>query len=184
MSEEMLVRFCAPTLAGLKTGNLISCRITTREEIICEVQKLNREVVPKGVCIIPLSFTSTRALIYVFRPKKLKQDLSEKEIVELLKEAGYQNVRAEECLLELMHRLKIQQDFPHEIGLFLSYPIEDVRGFIQNHAGNFKCVGCWKVYGDEYLARKRFAMYEKCTEVYYRQWKHGKTINQLTVSAK
>lgn len=31
MSEEMLVRHCAPTLAGLKTGNLFSCEFEDEE---------------------------------------------------------------------------------------------------------------------------------------------------------
>ena len=28
MSEELLVRHCAPTLAGLKTANLFACRFS------------------------------------------------------------------------------------------------------------------------------------------------------------
>ena len=32
MPEEMLVRHCAPTLMGLKTGNMFSCRFETKEE--------------------------------------------------------------------------------------------------------------------------------------------------------
>ena len=30
-------------------------------------------------------------------------------------------------------------EFPHEVGLFLSYPPEDVKGFIDHRANNFKC---------------------------------------------
>ena len=40
-------------------------------------------------------------------------------------------------------------EFPHEVGLFLSYPPEDVKGFIDHRANDFKCAGLWKVYGDE-----------------------------------
>lgn len=48
------------------------------------------------------------------------------------------------------------KDFPHEIGLFLGYPLEDVQGFIENRAEGYKCVGCWKVYGDEEYAKQEF----------------------------
>ena len=44
-------------------------------------------------------------------------------------------------------------EFPHEVGLFLSYPPEDVKGFIDHRANDFKCAGLWKVYGDEEKAR-------------------------------
>ena len=37
-------------------------------------------------------------------------------------------------------------DFPHEIGLLLGYPPEDVSGFIENGGKNFLCSGYWKVY--------------------------------------
>ena len=39
------------------------------------------------------------------------------------------------------------------MGLFLSYPPEDVKGFIDHRANDFKCAGLWKVYGDEEKAR-------------------------------
>ena len=32
-------------------------------------------------------------------------------------------------------------DLPHEVGLFLSYPPEDVKGFIDHRANDFKCAG-------------------------------------------
>ena len=32
-------------------------------------------------------------------------------------------------------------ELPHEVGLFLSYPPEDVKGFIDHRANDFKCAG-------------------------------------------
>lgn len=32
-------------------------------------------------------------------------------------------------------------ELPHEVRLFLSYPPEDVKGFIDHRANNFKCAG-------------------------------------------
>ena len=58
-------------------------------------------------------------------------------------------------------RLAQREDFPHEIGLFLGYPLGDVIGFIKNAGQNCKCVGCWKVYCNECEAIKAFAMIEK-----------------------
>jgi hypothetical protein len=58
-----------------------------------------------------------------------------------------------------------------------------VRGFIENRAEGCKCVGTWKVYGDEAAARKRFAQYEKCTRIYQTRFCEGRSIERLTVSS-
>ena len=39
----------------------------------------------------------------------------------------------------------------------LGYPAEDVQGFIENETKECKCVGCWKVYGDEEKAKKEIS---------------------------
>lgn len=178
----MVIKHCAPTLAGIKTGNIFSCDYSSRQELTDDIRRINQKLVPKGIRVIPLRFSEGRVLIYVFRPNHLASDLSCEEARQLLQETGYRSERTEQCILELIHRLNSCQDFPHEIGLFLSYPPEDVKGFIQNDAKNCKCVGCWKVYGDEAAARAKFARYRECTEIYCRQWAMGHSVEQLAVA--
>ena len=57
MSEEMVVRQCAPTLAGIKAGSLFPCPCTDRDALLDEVRQLNRRLSPKGLCLLPLRFT-------------------------------------------------------------------------------------------------------------------------------
>lgn len=181
MSSGMLIRHCAPTLAGIKTGNLFSCACPSQQDLRCDIRRLNQKLVPKGIRVIPLRCAKERALIYVYRPSHLGLDLSDQETRKLLRDAGYQSMRTEHCVLELIRRLNSREEFPHEIGLFLGYPPEDVQGFIQNKAENCKCVGCWKVYGDEKEAKKQFERYEKCTKSYRKQWEQGVSVEQLAV---
>ena len=54
MSDEMIIRHCSPTLAGLKTGNVFNCPYSDRKELLSAVRSLNRRLVPKGVRVIPL----------------------------------------------------------------------------------------------------------------------------------
>ena len=84
--------------------------------------------------------------------------------------------------MHLIRRLCEYEEFPHEIGLFLGYPPEDVYGFIENKADGFKCVGCWKVYGDARAAQKTFARYKKCSDIYAVQYANGRSIERLTVA--
>ncbi len=181
MSEDMIVRCCAPTLAGIKTGNLFSCLYDSREALIDDVRRLNLMLAGKGICVVPLRWSEGRALIYMFRPGRLKRDLAVGPANRLLKQAGYDELGTWQCIVKLAQRMQ-GDSFPHEIGLFLSYPPEDVRGFIENNARNCKLVGCWKVYGDEKRAKRIFEQYKKCTAVYCRRLCEGAALEQLAVA--
>ncbi len=180
MCEASLVRNCAPTLAGLKTASLFTCPYDSREELLESVRALNRRLGPKGLRCLPLRFSQRQALIYLYRPAMLRQDLSCAAAAALLRGRGYETDSCQVCLCQLARRLRAQGEFPHEIGLFLGYPPEDVRGFIEQ--GPCKCVGCWKVYGDAAAAEKTFALYRKCTQVYCRRWAEGTDIERLAVA--
>ena len=68
MSEELLVRNCAPTLAGLKTASLFNCPYESREELLSSLRQLNRRLGPKGVRAIPLRFSEKRDWSRTFPP--------------------------------------------------------------------------------------------------------------------
>jgi hypothetical protein len=57
--------------------------------------------------------------------------------------------------------LKAKRRFPHELGLILGYPPEDVKGFIQNKGSAYLYSGYWKVYKDLERSLQTFARYEK-----------------------
>lgn len=181
MQEELIVQLCSPTLAGLKTGSLFSCPYQSEQTLKDDVRRMNRRLSPKGVRVLVLR-VRRRALIYVYRPSSLRRDLANESAAALLKRLGYSVDSAERCIVQLIDRLQTSEEFPHEIGLFLGYPPEDVRGFIENKAQDCKCVGCWKVYGDETEALRRFAQYKKCTDVYCACWERGRSIERLTVA--
>ena len=180
MSEEYLVRHCAPTLAGIKTANLFTCPCRNREKLLAFVRRTNAKLVRKGLRILPLRFSDEKALIYVYRPRKLTSDLSDSTAADILQKRGYCTGSCEKCVGQLAKKLRLEGEFPHEIGLFLGYPPEDVCGCLENRT--CKCVGCWKVYGDEAAAKKKFAQYKKCTSVYWNQWTKRKDIERLTVA--
>lgn len=182
MSEEMLVCHCSPTLAGLKTGSLFSCPYSSQKMIIKEIREFNQKLTQKGIRIIPVRISDKRMLVYVYRPEKLKEDFSDEKTQIIWKCKGYDCTNLSQCICRLIQKLQSDPDFPHEIGLFLGYPAEDVKGFIENKAACSKCSGCWKVYGDEQAARILFKKYKKCTEIYCRRWKSGVAVEQLTIT--
>lgn len=184
MPEEYLVRNCAPTLAGLKTGSLFTFPYTSKEDLFSSLRCINCRLREKGLRLIPLRFSKEKALLYLFRPKKLSKDLNDSAAAALLKQEGYDPQDCVSCIAHLRQKLNTQSAFPHEIGLFLGYPVEDVCGFIENHSCNCKCIGCWKVYGDEEAAKKKFAQYKKCTRVYCDRLAHGSRLERLAVRSR
>lgn len=181
--EKSLIRHCSPTLASLKTASLFTINFTCRRELIVSLREWNRQLSDRGVALITLREKGDRALIYVFRKKRLREELDCPKIREFLKSSGYSGSNIGTALSTLRAHLTELDGFPHEIGLFLGYPIGDVIGFIRNKGRNCKCCGCWKVYCDECEAEKTFARYKKCEQVYMRLWEQGRTVRQLTVAA-
>ncbi len=181
MSNEMLIRCCAPTMASLKTGNMFTCPFDSREEMISELRRLNQALGHKGLRAIPLRWADGRALVYLYRPKMLEKDLRNDLASRLLAECGYPGGNPNRCIARLITRLRSSQDFPHEVGLFLGYPPADVDGFMhRKHA--CKLSGCWKVYDDTESAARQFARCRHCTEVYLRCLSKGYSLEKLAVA--
>lgn len=181
MSEEMIIEHCSPTLAGLKTANMFSIGITDDRDIRHEVRKLNHRLRGKGLRVIPLRKTSDHALIYIYRPDHLRRDLSDPLALNILKNKGYRFATPERCIGQLVQRLKNDDTFPHEIGLFLGYPPLDVEGFMKSPCDGVKCSGCWKAYSDPERAEATFRKFKKCKDIYRIMNRKGKSLEQLTV---
>ena len=180
--EQSLVEFCYATLAGLKSGSLFSCRFASREEAMDAIRLWKDELSDRGVCLIPLRMREGSALIYVYRRQMLDRELRRPEVAAFLTAYDYDRQDTAFALRHLKRRCLACREFPHEIGVFLGYPLEDVKGFIANKGKNCKCTGCWKVYCDAAEAERTFARYKKCHDTYVRLWRQGKSVRQLTVS--
>ena len=59
---------------------------------------------------------------------------------------------------------KTKNDFPHELGLLLGYPPEDVEGFIRHRGKNCLCTGYWKVYENREQKQQLFQRFEYAKE--------------------
>lgn len=182
MFEEYLITHCSPTLASLKPASLFLYYFMSKDELYESVAVWDAQFQKKGIRITILRENTDTALIYVYRPKAMIRELSKPEINAFLLNIGYPSGTIHQLLAELRIRLQASMEFPHEIGVFLGYPLQDVLGFIKNHGSNCKGMGDWKVYGDLGEAQKTFAKFKKCREIYANLWHQGRTIWQLTVA--
>lgn len=183
MKDKYVVEHCSPTLAGLKTGSLFAVSGEKREQINSELRTLNGILRKKGLRAIPVRYTAKFVLVYLYRPDRLKRDLMRPETKRILGSKGYNCDDPDLCVVQLAKHLNNDEDFPHEIGLFLGYPEKDVKGFMRSPDEGVMCVGYWKVYGDMEKAKKTFQLFNKCTEVYCRALNNGRSLEQLIVPA-
>lgn len=180
--DEYLIEFCAPTLASIKVGSLFNYAYTTEWELNENVARLREELKEKGLEITLLRVRGGRALTYLYRKSQLEQLLRRQDICDFLAEWGYTELSTEAVIQRLRQRVCFSEVFPHEIGVFLGYPLEDVLGFIACKGHNCTVHGLWKAYGDPTVARKRFSQLKKCQQVYRRLWEQGRSLGQLTVA--
>ncbi len=177
MIKKALLEHCAPTLAGLKTGNIFSVR-TYPPGTNDELRMLNSILSKKGLHLLTINM-GNRTLIYLYRPERLQKDLTDPTAKKILKEKGYPCGNYKYCLAELIKHLKSDSDFPHEIGLFLGYPPSDVKRFMESPCEGVKCAGCWKAYSNELEAKKTFEIYKKCTAFYSKECENGRPLEAL-----
>lgn len=181
--ENGLIENCAPTLAGMKSASLFRHFYSSREKVVGEILEMNHMLNERGVYVDALQWEENAALIYVYRINQVQSELKRPEVMQLLTKYGYRSSDVKCCLEYLKLRLADYICFPHEIGIFLGYPLEDVKGFIANGGQNCKCCGLWKVYCDEQEKMHLFDKLKKCSEIYRQVFAAGRSLVQMTVCA-
>ena len=109
-----------------------------------------------------LCHCKVNTLVLVYLPEKQHAILQNTKIQKFLSEEGYELGDSQKMLKQLGDKIVRSHSFPHEIGIFLGYPLEDIVGFIENKGKNWKHNDYWKVYGDEVEAKKLFKKYNDC----------------------
>ena len=62
MPDQILIDQCAPTLAGLKTGNMFPVSIEPGQDICAELRSLNRLLREKGIAVAAKREARTAAI--------------------------------------------------------------------------------------------------------------------------
>lgn len=179
--NEMLIRFCAPTLANLKIASLFSCRVHDANEFYTEVSKVKAMLEKKGITLRVIQGRNDLVHIYIYRLDKLFAYLNDSKHKMFLQECGYTAFDVDGALDTLSKHL-LKEDFPHEIGVFLGYPIDDIKAFIKYKGKEAKFVGCWKAYSNVEHAKYIFKKYKECTNAYLAHFRKGMDLNNLIVS--
>ncbi len=159
--ELQLALQCAPLITGLKISNLL----TISSDGFCLVEKI---ISGSFISMYPLLETEEKTVILLYQKERLEKYLRMMQVQKLLTEEGYPSCLLEDILPVLCEKyeayVETKNDFPHELGLLLGYPPEDVEGFIRHRGKNCLCTGYWKVYADKERKLRLFEKYEYAKE--------------------
>lgn len=181
--EKRLAQTCGVAMVGIKTSNLMCCKYCDYENIHEEIERIASALEKSGIKMIKLNDNKRRILLLVYRENVMEKRLSEKESREFLRGYGYgENWSLEEMLARLSHRCDDGNDFPHEIGVFLGYPISDILGFMKDPKGCKYC-GVWKVYGNVEENIKLFNKFEKCKNAIMKRILRGQSLADIFARA-
>ena len=156
--EKYFLFSAAPVLAGVKPSALISFSARYRaaweanRERICAIAALEAVVISERRDAFQL---------FIYNRRHLECSLKNPTAAGLLREYGYPERAELEKLLTILSARFEKCKFPHEIGVFLGYPPEDVVAFIENCGRNCICCRYWKVYHNEQRARETFRLIDE-----------------------
>lgn len=166
---------CAPVIKGIKASNLYSLERKDIPMLSSILSTLNLEYIFIG--------KGNKILAFIYQKERLGKYLSRNDVIRFLKKYGYKNSDFDQLLLRLVMRIKEFQNkengFPHELGIFLEYPVRDVEGFIYNNGRNFLHTGYWKVYSDVEIAKNRFKSYDKARDELLGYLLEGQRLNDI-----
>ena len=178
--QVQLILQCAPFLKGIK----IACILNITEENSRELYEILEGT---GIKFKILTRNHGKCLVLLYRRESFSRYFKRTDVREFLGSYGYEDVEPEKMLERLSKRVCQYSDgeicFPHEIGAFLDYPIDDVKCFIEKDGKDSLFSGYWKVYNNPGRAKMIFWAYDKAKTSAVNEYLIGKNIRDIAYVA-
>ncbi len=172
-----LVSTCAPVIKGLTISNTL----TVKQGEFKVIESMLKDSPLK--CF--LLHEGKTEIVLITRINKLQDHLKQNEVANYLLEFGYKDVSVDYVIEKLYSRFSSfyigEQVFPHELGLILSYPIDDIKGFIKNNGKKELACKYWKVYSNLDESLKKFEAFDKAIETCIYQIVNGYKLKDIIV---
>lgn len=142
----------AEVLHGEKPANLVSIpnrRRSCGRNLYELWHEHGTEVVSaSGLAARELADRGDSVLLLLYSPRLIEELLKRPSVTTVLKKAGYTGFSSVGQILDEISARISASEFPHEIGVFLGYPLKDVAAFMGLASIPFSCQGPWKIFGD------------------------------------
>ncbi|MFX4261757.1 DUF3793 family protein [Pelotomaculum propionicicum] len=152
----------APTIKGRKPSSLIAFSGRRKNLFAlwhCYKQEICLEF---NLEYCELKDGAEIAIVLFYRRKMLERYLGNSRNLDFLNSLGYQEAVTLDEKLQLL-KSRFALTCTHEVGIFLGFPVEDVKGFIENKGKNYLLSRYWKVYRNRERAELLFRIYDEAT---------------------
>ncbi|MCK4519166.1 MAG: DUF3793 family protein [Candidatus Omnitrophica bacterium] len=117
--------------------------------------------------------------VLFYNPEVLFKTVTQPENHTFLKKFGYSSCKSIEDYLDTLKKRFCTFDksdplFPHEMGIFLGYPLKDVKGFIEKGTLPLTATGRWQVFGAPEESKRLMRMRNKAEKVFLNLIKNGR----------
>lgn len=175
--DQIIVHSSSPTFCNIKPGNLFFVKNEAFDNDKFEAWK--KSFFSHGLMAFSSQISESSAAILVLNVCWARKILADVFVQSYLSEKRYHTGSVFDFVEELFSRMIENEGFPHEVGVILGYPVEDVIEF-ENHQGHdCKYCGCWKSYSDVDKARDCHCRFTECSRLCKKWYDEGFSINQI-----
>lgn len=175
--DQLLIHYSAPTLCAIKPANLFSVK---EDSFFCETfRSWKSSISSQGLTATTVRRKNGIVLVLVYNASWLKRIISDLNVKKYLLQKEYHETECEGFIRELLHRIENKESFPHEVGIALGYPVEDVIAFESCEGKNCKYCGSWKCYSDVKKAQACESMYKNCSALCSKWFDEGCSLHQI-----
>ena len=179
----------APVLLSNKPGVLLrltNCGMVAggrKYDLFCR----HRRKIPGllGLECAVLRNNGRESLCLFFDRRKVVDRLEQHETGNFFRALGYCPSTAGTIFRELLRRCRMQDSFPHEIGILLGYPLKDVAGFMRD-ASSCSVVPCglWRICGDVAASRAELDTFRMAEELMHHTLKPHQALDAVLTAVE
>lgn len=184
--EVQMALQCAPFISGLKVSNLFIVQDKDLDYLLSLLNEMNMswKILFHG---------KKKTTLLLYKEEALREYFSDVRVKEVMKNAGYGRKFVDDENIDMLMEIfcgryqrymKTKRQFPHEMGLFLGYPVEDVEGYLSNNGENSLYTGYWKVYENVEEKFRLFKSFEAAKENIIRFLAQGVSIKNIADAAQ
>lgn len=151
---KWLIEVLGPVILGSKPAEILnlSSKDMNKESKLNDIKSFFSNCSKLTYNVINISDGGIR--IIFINKISLSNVLNNKKCLNFLKFIGYPSEYNIDNYINILINKLNSKDFPHEIGIFLGYPLKDVVGFMGYGNYKFCKTRYWRVYGDESISDK------------------------------
>ena len=156
----VIMFYGAPTVSKVKPSSLI-CFKNNGVASLKDIWEKNKGYITQETNLeyYELNETEDCTFVLFYNKEQLEDILFNRDNKEYLMSNGYSNYKNCKEALKVLSE-NYDGCCPDEIGIFLGYPLSDVRAFRSEEKHNSKVVGYWRVYSKVTEALNTFKMYD------------------------